>query len=65
MEIREIRKIFFVQLAAPVEVVIYDCGGLLPVSVGHGDELFESRPDHLWLISGEVFAGLVLRRNQN
>lgn len=48
-----------------MEVVEYDYGGLLSVSVGHGDELVESPPDHLWLICGGVSAGLVLRRNQN
>lgn len=56
---------WFVQSEGPAEVVEYDCGGLLSVSEGHGDELVESPPDHLWLICGGVSAGLVLRRNQS
>lgn len=54
-----------VQSAGPVEVGGYDCGGRLSVSVGHGDELVGSPPDHLWSRCGEVSAGLGLRRNQS
>lgn len=54
-----------VQSEGPEEGGTCDCGGLLSVSVGCGDEPVESPPDHLWLICGGVSAGLVLRRNQN
>lgn len=49
-----------VRSAGPVEVEEYDCGDRPAVSVGHGDGLVESLPDHLWSRCGGVSAGLGL-----